>query len=180
VSYSFIYAYTQWLEDGRGLSASGAGLATLPLFATGIVVSLITGRHTQVRGKLAVAAVGQIIGCALLLTLHAGAAIWLLLVVALVFGIPQGLNSLALQNSVYRQANPDDIGASAGLLRTFGYLGAIIASAAQGAFYGRAASTGGMHHLALLLIGVGVAFLLITVFDRSLTRSTNAKELPHV
>jgi MFS family permease len=170
VSYSFIYGYTQWLEHGRGLSASQAGLATLPLFLTGIVVTFISGRRKEVRGKLVVAAAGQIIGCVLLLTLHSTSAVWLLLVVALVFGVPQGLNSLALQNSVYRQANPDDIGTSAGLLRTFGYLGAIISSAAQGAFYGRSADTGGMHHLALLLIGVGVAFLLITVFDRSLAR----------
>jgi MFS family permease len=174
VSYSFIYGYTQWLEDGRGLSASTTGLAILPLFATGIVVSLLTGRRKQVRGKLVVAALGQIVGCVLLLTLDASAAIWLLLVVALTFGVPQGLNSLALQNSVYRQANPDDIGTSAGLLRTFGYLGAIISSAAQGAFYGHSADTSGMHHLALLLIGVGVAFLLLTVFDRSLARSTRA------
>jgi MFS family permease len=176
VTYSFIYGYTQWLEDGRGLSASQAGLATLPLFATGIVVSLISGRRKGLRGKLVVAAGVQIVGCALLLTLHSSTAFWLLVVVALVFGIPQGLNSLALQNSVYRQANPDDIGASAGLLRTFGYLGAIISSAAQGAFYGHAADTGGMHHLALLLIGVGAVFLLITVFDRSLARSTSGTE----
>jgi MFS family permease len=172
VSYSFVYGYTQWLEDGRGLSASQAGLATLPLFATGVVVSLVSGRRTEVRGKLVVAAIGQIVGCVLLLTLHPSTAVWLLIVVALVFGIPQGLNSLALQNSVYRQANPDDIGASAGLLRTFGYLGAIVSSAAQGAFYGHAADTRGMHHLAMLLVGIGVAFLLITVFDRSLTTST--------
>ncbi len=173
VSYSFIYGYTQWLEDGRGLSAGQAGLATLPLFATGIVVSLVSGRRTAVRGKLVVAALGQIAGCVLLLTLNSSAAIWLLIVVALVFGIPQGLNSLALQNSVYRQANPDDIGASAGLLRTFGYLGAIVSAAAQGAFYGRSANTVGLHHIAVLLIGIGVAFLLITVLDRSLGRSTD-------
>lgn len=90
--------------------------------------------------------------------------------VALLFGIPQGLNSLGLQNSVYRQANRDDLGASAGLLRTFGYLGAIVSSAAQGAFYEDAADTTSMHHLALLLVGIGVVFLLITVFDRSLVR----------
>lgn len=178
VAYSFIYGYTQWLEHGRGLTASQAGLATLPLFATGILVSIVSGRRTEVRGKLVVAAVGQIVGCVLLLTLHPSTEIWVLIVVALVFGIPQGLNSLALQNSVYRQANPDDIGASAGLLRTFGYLGAIISSAAQGAFYGPSADTSGMHHLALLLIGVSVAFLLITVLDRSLSRSTTQTR-PH-
>jgi sugar phosphate permease len=118
----------------------------------------------------------QIVGCALLLTLQPSSAVWVLLVVALVFGIPRGLISLALQNSVYRQANPDDIGASAGLPRTFGYLGAVISSAAQGAFYGHAADTGGLHHLALLLIGVGAAFLLLTVCDRSLNKSTLAND----
>ena len=172
VSYSFMYGYTQWLEQSRGLSAGQAGLATLPLFATGLLVSLLTGRREAVRGKLVVAAVGQVIGCLLLLTLHSSTAVWLLIVVALVFGVPQGLNSLALQNSVYRQADPDDIGTSAGLLRTFGYLGAIISSAAQGAFYGQSADTTGMHHLALLLVGISAVFLTITVFDRSLTRST--------
>jgi MFS family permease len=172
VAYSFLYGYTQWLEHGRGLSASEAGLATLPMFATGILVSLLTGRREAVRGKLAVAALGQLAGCALLLTLNSSAAVWLLVVVALVAGVPQGLNSLALQNSVYRQANPDDIGASAGLLRTFGYLGAIVSSALQGALYGPVADTGGLHDLALVLLGIGVVFLLFTVFDRSLSRST--------
>ena len=176
VAYSFLYGYTQWLEHGRGLSASEAGLATLPLFATGILVSLLTGRREAVRGKLAVAALGQLAGCALLLTLDSSAAVWLLVVVALVAGVPQGLNSLALQNSVYRQANPDDIGASAGLLRTFGYLGAIVSSALQGALYGPVADTGGLHDLALVLLGIGVVFLLFTVFDRSLSRSTTRPE----
>ena len=172
VAYSFLYGYTQWLEHGRGLSASEAGLVTLPMFATGILVSLLTGRREAVRGKLAVAALGQLAGCALLLTLDSSAGVWLLAVVAFVAGVPQGLNSLALQNSVYRQANPDDIGASAGLLRTFGYLGAIVSSALQGALYGPAADTGGLHDLALLLLGIGAVFLVITVFDRSLSRST--------
>ncbi|HEY6762313.1 MAG TPA: hypothetical protein VI318_22630 [Baekduia sp.] len=134
-------------------------------------MSLISGRREGVRRKLVVAAAVQIVGCALLLTLQPSTPILVLVVVALVFGVPQGLNSLALQNAVYRQADPDDIGASAGLLRTFGYLGAITSSAAQGAFYGHSAGTDGLHHLALLLIGVGVAFLLITVCDRSLTSS---------
>lgn len=171
VSYSFLYGITQWLQDGRGLSASQAGLITLPLFVTGIVGSAITGRRQALRGTLVVAAVGQLVACGLLLELDDTSPVWMLVVVMMTFGIPQGLNSIALQNAVYRQANPDDIGASAGLLRTFGYLGAIVSSAAQAGFYGHRANTYGMHRLALFLVGVSVAFLLVNLLDRSLTRA---------
>jgi MFS family permease len=172
VSYSFLYGFTQWLQDGRGLSASEAGLVTLPMFAAGIAVSAITGRRQQLRGKLVVAALGQLAASGLLLVLDPASPVWLIVVIMLIFGIPQGLNSLALQNAVYRQAGPDTMAASAGLLRTFGYLGAIVSSAAQGGFYGQRADTGGMHHLAVFLVVIGVVFLLVNVFDRSLTRST--------
>jgi MFS family permease len=168
VSYAYIYGYTQWMEAGRGLSASEAGLVLLPTFAAGIVVTTITGRRTEIRGKLMVGSVAQIAACALLLVLHAGSAIWLLVGLAVLLGIPQGLNSLAIQNAVYWQADPARIGASAGLLRTFGYLGAIVASAANGLFFRRGATTTGLHHLALFMLAAAVLFLVLTVADRSL------------
>ena len=170
VSYAFLYGYTQWLEEGRGLSASQAGLAQLPLFATAIIVSTLTGRRAEVRGKLVIGALGQIAACALMLFLHAGSAFWLLIAVAMVFGVPQGLNNLALQNSVYHQAAPERIGSSSGLLRTFGYLGAIVAAAANGAILSQRADTGGMHHLAAFMLGAAVLFLVLTVADRTLSR----------
>lgn len=170
VSYSFLYGVTQWLQVGRGLTATQAGMVTLPIFATGIVVSAITGRRETIRGKLIVAALAQLVACVLLLTLNPQSPVWMLVVVMMIFGLPQGLNSIALQNAVYRQAAPDDIGASAGLLRTFGYIGAIAASAAQAGFYGDRADTDGMHRLAVLLVGASAAFLLINVIDRSLAR----------
>lgn len=79
--------------------------------------------------------------------------IWLLLAVALIFGVPQGLNSLALQNSVYYQADPERIGTSSGLLRTFVYLGSMVASAASATAFGQHADTGGMHQLAWFMLG---------------------------
>lgn len=170
VSYSFLYGVTQWLQAGRGLTATQAGMVTLPIFATGLVVSAITGRREQIRGKLIVAALAQLVACMVLLTLNPQSPVWMFVVVMMIFGLPQGLNSIALQNAVYRQAAPDDIGASAGLLRTFGYIGAIAASAAQAGFYGERADTDGMHRLAVLLVGTSAAFLLINLLDRSLTR----------
>ncbi|MGW1129368.1 MFS transporter [Streptomyces sp. NPDC002526] len=176
VTYAFLYGFTQWTEQGRGLSASQAGLVQLPLFATGIAVSALTGRRQAVRGKLLVGAVGQIAACAMLLLLHGDSPVWMLLAVVVVLGVPQGLNGLALQNAVYHQADADRIGSSAGLLRTFGYLGAITASAANGAFFGQRADTPGLHHLAWFMLAAGFLFLAATVADRSLRRIGESSE----
>lgn len=170
VGYAFLYGYTQWLEEGRGLTASTAGLALVPVFATAILVSTTTGRRPQIRRKLLVGAVGQLVACVLLLTLHSDSAIWVLLVVALVFGVPQGLNGLANQNALYFQADPARMGSSAGLSRTFVYLGAIVASAANAALFRQRADTGGLHQLAWFMLVAAALLLALTVFDRSLRR----------
>ncbi|MFD5095783.1 MFS transporter [Amycolatopsis thailandensis] len=170
VSYAFLYGYTQWMEQGHGLSASEAGLVLLPLFGVGIIASTVTGRSKAVRGKLLVGSLGQVVACALLLFLNDGSPMWTLLAVVIVLGVPQGLNNLALQNSVYHQAHAERMGSSAGLLRTFGYLGAIVASAAGGAFFGQRADSAGLHHLAAFMLVVSVLFLALTVADRSLSR----------
>jgi MFS family permease len=170
-SYALLYGYTQWLEQGRGLSTSLTGLVLLPIFATGVLVSVTTGPRPEIRGKLAVGAAMQVVLAALLLLLDDSSPIWLIVVVALVAGVPQGLNNLANQNAVYHQADPDRIGASAGLLRTFFYLGAIVASTATGvAFSPSGADTAGLHRLALFMLAAAVAFLVLTLVDRSLRR----------
>jgi MFS family permease len=170
VTYAFVYGYTQWLEQGRGLSASVTGLVLLPMFLAGIIVSSTTGRRKEVRGKLIVGGIVQIVACAMLLLLHAGSAFWLLIVLSVVVGVPQGLTNLANQNALYHQADPARMGSSAGLQRTFMYLGAIIAAAANGAFLSHGADTPGLHHLAVFMLVVAVLFLLVSLADRSLGR----------
>ncbi|MET8613643.1 MFS transporter [Streptomyces misionensis] len=170
VSYSFLYGFSQWTEEGYGLSPFRAGLVQIPMFLVAIGVSILSGRRSGVRGKLLVGAAGQIVACLVMLTLGAGSALWALFLVALVFGIPQGLNNLALQNSVYFQADPERVASSAGLLRTFAYIGSMIASSATAASFGRGADTAGMHQLAWIMLGAGVLYLLVTVLDRTLGR----------
>lgn len=170
VSYAFLYGFTEWTEEGFGLSPFVAGLVQIPMFVVAIGVSFVTGRSQGVRGKLLLGAAGQIAACVLMLTLSAASPLWLLIALALIFGVPQGSNSLALQNSVYFQSDPERTASSAGLLRTFGYLGSMVASAATAASFGQRASTGGMHELAWIMLAAGVLYLAITVFDRSLAR----------
>jgi hypothetical protein len=169
-SYAFLYGYTQWLEEGRGLAPSTAGLVLLPLSGTALAVSAATGRSTAVRGKLVVGAVVQLAACSAMLLVGAGSATWLLIVVGVLAGIPQGLIGLANQAALYHQADPTRIGSAAGLLRTFTYLGAMAASAANAAFFPHGATTAGLHHLALFMLGGAALLLALVLPDRSLRR----------
>jgi sugar phosphate permease len=174
-AYAFLYGFTQWMEEGRGLHAAGAGLVLLPLSLSGLVVSGVTGRREAVRGKLVVGSLVQIAGCLVLLTMNSTSAIWLLAGVGALMGVPQGLNGLANQNALYRQADPARMGSAAGLLRTFTYLGAMAASAADAAFFTHGADTGGLHHLALFMLAGAVLLLAVTLIDRSLRDLTPRK-----
>ncbi|GAA3833956.1 MFS transporter [Streptomyces coacervatus] len=168
-AYAFMYGFTQWLEEGRALHAAAAGLVLLPLSAAALTVSALTGRREAVRGKLVVGSLVQMAACAALLLVGSGTPVWALAALAAVMGVPQGLIGLATQTSLYRQAEPARTASAAGLLRTFGYLGALAASAADAAFFTHRADTPGLHDLALFMLA-GSALLLATVLpDRSLS-----------
>jgi MFS family permease len=178
VSYVVLYAFTQWLEAGRGLSPSQAGLVLLPMFGTAIVVATLTGRRPEIRGKLVVGGALQLLATSLMLLLTPQTGVWLLLTIVLVLGVPQGLLSLANQNAVYHQAEPERLASSAGLLRTFMYLGAIVASAANGFFLGTSVTTSGAHAIAGFACAVSLLMLVLTLADRSLARATPGRGRP--
>lgn len=171
-AYAFMYGYTQWLEQGRGLGPSTAGLALLPLSAAALTASALTGRREAVRAKLITGSVLQLAGCAVLLLVGDRSPLWLLLGVGVLLGVPQGLIGLATQTALYRQADPERIASAAGLLRTFMYLGALGASAATAAFYPHRADTAGLHGLALFMFAGSALLLATTLPDRSLRRPT--------
>jgi len=58
-------------------------------------------------------------------------------------------------------------------MRTFFYLGAITASAANGIVFRDGATTAGMHELALVMMAASVLFLVLTLADRSLRRDAH-------
>jgi MFS family permease len=170
ISYTFVYGFTQWLEDGRGLSPTAAGLVLLPVFAMGVAVAIAFGRRPEVVWKLLLGSAAQLAAGILVLFMTGDSPLWFLVLAMLILGIPQGLNNLAIQNTLYFQADPERIASSAGLLRTFFYLGAIVSSIIYGNIYGARATTAGLHLLGWVVVGIAALFLLITVFDRSLAR----------
>lgn len=172
LTYSFIYGFTQWLEEGRGLSASTAGLVVLPTSLTAIVVAWFTGRRNGIRSKLFVGTMSTVAASAALLALNRGTAIWVLIGVGLLAGTTQGMNGLANQNALFRQADAARMGTASGLLRTFQYLGAILSSAAVAIVFRAGASSHGLHDLAVVMIGCGMLLLAVVLADRSLSLRT--------
>ncbi len=88
----------------------------------------------------------------------------------MVLGVPYGLNTLANQTALYFQADPERMGASAGLLRTFLYVGAVVSSAATATFFDDRADTEGLHQLAVFLMIVAGSSFVLTAVDRSLAK----------
>jgi MFS family permease len=170
ISYSMLYGYSQWLEKGRGLSPTHAGLLLLPMFLTAILVSKTTGKSPAIRLKLIVGSVVQSIALILLFFTNYTSPLVFLVVIVLLLGIPQGLLNLANQNAIYFQAVPEQIGASAGLLRTFMYMGALIASAANGLFLKPDTMTIGIHQIAIFTSSISLLLIIITLLDRSLSK----------
>jgi MFS family permease len=167
-AYAVLYGYTQWLQTDRGLSPTVAGLVLLPMSLTAVGVALVTGRRPEIRAKLVVGASTQVVATGAFLLLVPSTPFWLLLALSVLLGIPQGLLNLANQNALYHQADPAHLGSAAGLLRTSGYVGALVAAAANGLFLGVAADTAGLHRLAGFLLVVAVVLLAVTAPDRSL------------
>lgn len=174
VVYCVMYGFSQWLEDGRGLSPGLTGLITLPMPVVGALSAAFVARRNLIRGPMLVGTVAMIAGSLALLTLHATSSLALLLLITTVLGLPQGLNPVSNQAAMYLQVPADRIGSAAGLLRSFQYFGAILQSSLIGVLYGSRADDTALHRLAPVLAAIAAVLLLITVADRRLRTPTGA------
>ncbi|MCQ4084647.1 MFS transporter [Streptomyces sp. RB6PN25] len=168
IIYCVMYGYAQWLEQSHGFSSFAAGLIMLPMSVAAAVCSLLGARTKGIRAPLTLAAALLVCGSAALLLAYRRTPLALLLLVAVLFGLPQGLSSTGNQAAVYAQAPPGGTGAAAGLQRTAQYIGAITAAALIGLYYGRRATDAGLHAMAATVAVLGLALFAVTVADRAL------------
>ena len=168
LSYVVLYGFAQWMEASLGYTPTEAGVATLPLSITSTITTLVAGRTKTLRAPLMLAAFMLLLGCGGLFLLNDGASRVGIGIVGIIFGVAQGTNSVANQVAVYEQAPANEIGTAAGLQRTAGYLGAVAASSLLACFYGRHATTAGLHSLALTMMVPSALLCAGTALDPSL------------
>jgi sugar phosphate permease len=95
-----------------------------------------------------------------------------LVVMAMVLGIPNGFNSVGNQLATYSQAPASMAGVAAGLQRTSSYIGANIASALVGltvAASGARGHSGALHLMAGVLAAIAASLLLESITGRALS-----------
>ena len=167
--YVVLYGVTQWVEAVRGLSETAAGLLLLPMtLVSGVVIAPISRRNLM-RGPITAATVTCLAGSAAVLALSASAWLGWVVVVTIIFGISMGAAASGNQTALYAFASADQLGTAAGLMRTFGYVGSIGASAVTGVVFHAGVSDHGMHLVAGIMIGVSLFVLAMTLVDRTLS-----------
>ena len=177
VTYSFFYGFAQWLESAIGLSSAQAGLVTLPMSVVAAASSMTGVRTKSLKAPFVISLGAAVLGCLSLFLMDSTTSVWVIALVVVFFGIPQGMFSTATQATIYLQAPAEEIGAAAGLQRTAGYIGAILASSLLAMMYGHRATDQGLHQLAVVLGVTTVLLFLATLFDRTipnLERSSHA------
>jgi MFS family permease len=166
--YLVLYGLSQWLEAGHGLSAQETGFLTLPMMAVAAVTNRVVSTRNIIRGSLVIAAVTSLVASLGVLLLSSRTPVPWFVVITVVFGIAQGTTSFGNQGALYTQAPAARMGTASGLLRTFGYLGAIASSAVMGSLFRGGADDHGLHVMAWILVASSIAVLVLTVADRAL------------
>ena len=167
--YLIFYGLPQWLEQGRGLSVSVTGLVMLPLASFGAITVLVAARLERRRGPRPLLIIGSaalLIGGVLLAAiLHANTAIWLLVAVGALLGLPNGFNNLGNQTEMFRAADPEAVGAASGLYRTSQYIGANLAAAVLEVAFAGPPSDAGMHRVGLVVAAIAAVLLVAAMLS---------------
>ncbi|ODU04609.1 MAG: hypothetical protein ABS81_09585 [Pseudonocardia sp. SCN 72-86] len=167
LTYSMLFGYTQWLQDGRRLTAVEASLVMLPMMVTSVAVTAPVARRRLVRAPLVVAAVVALGVAGWLRVGGATTSTAMIVAQTAAFGIVVGLASVGNQAALFGQAPAGDLGVAAGLLRTSGYVGGMLSSGVTALVFGAVVTVDGLHRLAEVMAVVAAGLVLATWFDRT-------------
>ncbi|MFG2045509.1 MFS transporter [Dactylosporangium sp. NPDC048998] len=166
--YVVLYGITQWIESVRGFSESASGLLLLPMTVVSGVIIMPLSRRRLVRGPVIAAAATCLLGSAGVLLLNTTIWIGIVVILTLIFGLAIGFSTAANQTSLTQHAPADQLGTASGLLRTFGYVGSIGASAVTGLVFHHNVTDHGVHQIGWIMTAVSLVLVALTLADRTL------------
>ena len=174
MAYCVMYGLTQWLQETRQLSATLAGLLIVPMSAAGALVTRPVSRRGLVKVPLVVSAVLAVVTAGALLLVSSTTPLSLVVAMTTLVGVSVGLATVGNQAALFTQADREDTGVAAGLMRTSGYIGAIASGSIISVVFRDGPSDAGLHGIAHVLVPVTALVLLLVLFDRRLPRRLDA------
>jgi MFS family permease len=177
VCYGILFGVPALLE-ARGDSAAAAGLLMSPLAAlttAGTMVAVRLLRHMAVPKVNLLCCVWWSLGLIPLLALSNGTALWSVIAVGLILGLPYGIANVAFQRSMVVHSPAELAGVSAGLFQSARYTGGITASALIGLLFVGGSAEHELHSLVWVLLA-GSAMLALMLVAELLS----ARRLPDV
>ncbi len=166
VFYCVFFGLPLWLGSVRGFDADAVGLLVLPVALMAVLMTPIAARTVRRRGSKATLVLGAavlLLATLLVQVFTDSTPVVVLVVVALLFGVPGGFTNLGLQSALYESSPPNRMGSSSGLFQTFRYLGAIGATSVLGIVLERDLSTRGFHLVGMVMTGVAVGLLVLAL-----------------
>jgi EmrB/QacA subfamily drug resistance transporter len=181
----FLFLNTLYLQDARGLSPIDAGLDTLPLAVTTMLVAPLSGRIVGRHGPrlpLMTAALAYLIACSMLIELTAHTSLSWLFAAYVIFGLGFGAVNAPVTNTAVSgmpRAQAGVAAATASTSRQFGQtlgvaiVGAIVNSRTEGA--GHAGIAVATHPAWVVLIAFGGLMLTLGFIGTSVRAQASAR-----
>jgi MFS family permease len=162
IFYAAFFGLPLWLQQVRELEPAVVGLIVLPISGTSVLLIPLATRLLAQRGvrpTLMVGACAMLVGLLLQLLVNASTPLVALLGVTAVIGVAGAFNNLGLQAALYQLAPAERMGTATGQFQVFRYVGATLCTALLGVLFAGAATTDGLHLLALVLAPVAVVLI---------------------
>ena len=177
--YCLYYGLPQWFEQGAGMSVSQAGAMMFPMAVVSVCSTFVAARVIAVRGPRVVLGIGGIFllltGLALALVEDSSTPVWLMVVIALVAGVPNGFNNIGNQGLINTVTSVEKVGTATGIYKTSQYVAANLSAVivalcmSVGADDGSAGATdAGLHFTGWAIAALGAVMTLGIVFARKM------------
>lgn len=166
VFYALFFGLPMWLEQVKGYDPQIAGFIMLPFAGFGVLITPIAVRMIQRFHYRPVIIIGNsmlVMGTLLLLILGPKTPVLIILIVASIPGIPNGMNNLGLSTALYSHAKPEETGVASGLFQTCRSIGSVLSASLLGLIFGGSVTTSGLHTIAIMVAVISTGLLAMSL-----------------
>ncbi|EHQ24848.1 MFS transporter [Mucilaginibacter paludis] len=163
ILYILLNAVPQWIQTVKHIGPARSGLIMLPMTAMAIGVGLLVSRINRPVMQNVLGVTVMLVACAGVISFKESMSVLAVTGFLLIVGIADGINMIANQSLLDREAPLEQKGVSFGLYRTAGYIGAILAGSQLKVIFHQGVTDRAFHHIGYFALISGFILLLLLI-----------------